>query len=146
MIFLGGAVLKLWRGCQFTRWHWVLHAMASHLILEWKISFGVLDKKSKPKDWSWRRPPSTCRRPLCKTQRIASHAQGGLRSHSAVIQFSFIVERCQISPGFLYRSMDWMLCNPAILFLLVQRKYRNVYGKATLTQRPVNEEEQKKEK
>ena len=92
MIFLGGAILELWRGCQFTRWHWVLHAMASHLILEWKISFGVLDKKSKPKDWSWRRPPSTCRRPLCKTQRIASHAQGGWRSHSAVIRFSFLVK------------------------------------------------------
>ena len=41
--------------------------------------------------------------------------------------------------------MDWLLYNPAILFLLVQKIWKWSEEKATLTQSTVNEEEQKKE-
>ena len=44
------------------------------------------------------------------------------------VQFSHL-ERCQISPEFLYRSMEWMLCNPAILFLLVNKESMDTFLK-----------------
>ena len=55
-------------------------------------------------------------------------------------------EGWQMSPKFSSRSMDWMLCNPAIPFhLLVQKIWILFEEKVTLTQSTVNEEEQKKE-
>ena len=55
-------------------------------------------------------------------------------------------EGWQMSPKFSSRSMDWMLCNPAIPFHLLVQKYGFLFEeKVTLTQSTVNEEEQKKE-
>ena len=55
-------------------------------------------------------------------------------------------EGWQMSPKFSCRSMDWMLCNPAIPFHLLGQKIWILFEeKVTLTQSTVNEEEQKKE-
>ena len=90
MIFLWRAILKLWWCGQFAGWHWVLHAPACPLERIFWGEYGDLGNMvSKPKDSSWRRPPSTCRCPLGKIQRIERRAQGSRKSHSAVIWLKF---------------------------------------------------------